>query len=170
MAEFQSSLLHLHAPDLGKYYRSTLDAVIAHMPRLKRNFKRSDFASLTVNFGPQTVCRKHRDVCNLAWGWCAVTAMGNYNYRNGGHLVLWDLGLVIEFPPGYTVLIPSASLYHSNTPITPNETRYSITQYTGGEVFRWVNNGFQMEKDVPPATADAKRQRWIDGLAMLKTW
>ncbi|KAJ8496437.1 hypothetical protein ONZ45_g12443 [Pleurotus djamor] len=170
LAEFQSSLLHKHAPDLGRYYRSTLDAVVEHHPHLKRNFKRSDFASLTVNFGPQTVCQKHRDVCNLAWGWCAITALGEYDHLKGGHLVLWDLELVIEFPPGYTVLIPSASLYHSNTPISSHETRYSITQYTGGELFRWVDNGFLMEKDVPPATAEERKQRWRDGLAMYETW
>ncbi|KAJ8474221.1 hypothetical protein ONZ45_g16025 [Pleurotus djamor] len=169
LAEFQSSLMHTHAPDLGRYYRSTLDAVIENDPRLQRNFKNSDFASLTVNFGPQTVCKKHRDVCNLAWGWCAVTALGNYDYRKGGHLVLWDFELVIEFPPGYTILIPSASVYHSNTPIAPHESRYSVTQYTGGEVFRWVKNGFQMEKDVPPSTPEEKLKRWMDGIAMLKT-
>ncbi|KAJ8457211.1 hypothetical protein ONZ45_g18402 [Pleurotus djamor] len=169
LAELQSSFLHTHAPDLGRYYRSTLDAVVAHNPRLKRNFKNSDFASLTVNFGPQTVCEKHRDVCNLAWGWCAVTALGNYDHRKGGHMVLWDFGLVIEFPPGYTILVPSASVDHSNTPIGPDETRYSVTQYTGGKVFRWVNNDFQMEKDVPPSTTEEKRKRWMDGIAMFKT-
>ncbi|KAJ7620521.1 hypothetical protein DFH06DRAFT_1010638, partial [Mycena polygramma] len=32
----------------------------------------------------------------------------------GGHLILWDLNLVIRFPPGSSIFIPSALLRHSN--------------------------------------------------------
>ncbi|KAJ8461817.1 hypothetical protein ONZ45_g18161 [Pleurotus djamor] len=163
VAGYQSSLMHCYAPKLGEYYRSTLNAVLEHNTNFRRNFRNSDFASLTVNFGPQTVCKKHRDVLNLAWGWCAVTALGNYDFRKGGHIVLWELGLVIEFPPGWTVLLPSASISHSNTPI---QHGYSVTQYTGGEVFRWVKNGFQLEKDVPSSTDSEKKRRWMNGIGM----
>jgi hypothetical protein len=80
---------------------------------------------------------------NLPFGWCAITALGNFDPTLGGHLVLWDLKLVIEFPPGSTILIPSATLRHSNVAIRQGETRYSFTQYTAGGLFRWVDNGFQ---------------------------
>ncbi|KAJ7937906.1 hypothetical protein B0H13DRAFT_1580401, partial [Mycena leptocephala] len=61
----------------------------------------------------------------------------------GGHLVLWDLKLVIRFPPGATILIPSAIVRHSNVPIRPDERRCSFTQYTAGGLFRWIRDGFK---------------------------
>jgi hypothetical protein len=66
--------------------------------------------AMTFNFGPQTVTFDHRDSGNLAFGWCAITAFGNFDPTCGGHLVLWDMKLVIEFPPGSTILIPSAMM------------------------------------------------------------
>ncbi|KAJ7791104.1 hypothetical protein B0H13DRAFT_2394385 [Mycena leptocephala] len=42
-----------------------------------------------------------------------------------------------SFPPGSTLLIPSALVQHSNVPIRAHEQRSSITQYTAGSLFRW---------------------------------
>ena len=84
---------------------------------------------------------------NLPFGWCAITALGPFDPTHGGHLVLWDLKIVIEFPPGSTILIPSATLRHSNMAIQPGEKRFSITQYTAGGLFRWVDHGFQPSED-----------------------
>lgn len=53
---------------------------------------------------------------------------------------------MIEFPPGSTILLPSAVISHSNVPIQPNETRYSWTQFSAGGLFRWVEHGFQVEE------------------------
>lgn len=73
--------------------------------------------------------------------------MGSFDYTKGGHLILWDLKLVIQFPPGSTVLIPSSVLYHSNAAIQAGERRYSFTQYSAGGLFRWADNGFQSVND-----------------------
>lgn len=43
---------------------------------------------------------------NLAFGWWAVTALGDYAYLKSGHLVLAEAQLLIEFPPGVTILLP----------------------------------------------------------------
>ncbi|KAJ7021722.1 hypothetical protein C8F04DRAFT_1273387 [Mycena alexandri] len=88
-----------------------------------------------------------RDHGNLAFGWCAITALGNYDYTKGGHLILWDCKLILEFPPGTTILIPSAAIFHSNIPIGPGERRYPFTQYTAGGIFRWIEHGFRCEED-----------------------
>jgi hypothetical protein len=64
----------------------------------------------------------------------------------GGHLILWDCKLILEFLPGCTILIPSAAIFHSNIPITSHEWRFSFTQYTAGGLFHWVEHSFQMEK------------------------
>ncbi|KAF8220175.1 hypothetical protein L208DRAFT_1183270, partial [Tricholoma matsutake] len=61
----------------------------------------------------------------------------------GGHLALWDLGIVVHFPPGSGILLPSALIQHSNTPIASHECQYSFAQYTSGGLFRWAQNGFK---------------------------
>jgi hypothetical protein len=91
----------------------------------------------------------------------------------GGHLVLRDLGIVVEFPPGSTILIPSALITHYNTPVRPNETRFSIVQYAAGGLFRWVENGFKTDaaweagasKDEAEARKSHDGQRWRGALS-----
>ncbi|KAJ7760243.1 hypothetical protein DFH07DRAFT_957619 [Mycena maculata] len=51
------------------------------------------------------------------WGWCSIVTLGNFKPDKGGHLILWDLCLIIGSPPGSTIFIPSAILRHSNVPI-----------------------------------------------------
>ncbi|KAK0225736.1 hypothetical protein IW262DRAFT_1446677 [Armillaria fumosa] len=111
------------------------------------NFANSIFSACTFNFRLKTITIKHTDSGNLPFSWCAITALGQFNPKKGGHLILWDLKLVIEFPPGSTILIPSAVLQHSNTTIGHGETRYSFMQYTAGGLFRWVDDGFQLSED-----------------------
>jgi hypothetical protein len=111
----------------------------------RRNFGSSIFACATMNFGPSVRCFRHRDSANLPFGWCAITALGDFDHKRGGHLILWDAKLVLEFPHASTILIPSATLIHSNIGTQPNEWRASFTQFTAGGNFRWVDNGFQTE-------------------------
>lgn len=92
---------------------------------------------------------------NLAFGWCAITALGDYDPTLGGHLVLWDLGIIIEFPPGSTILIPSACIKHSNISIQPHETRYSIVQYAAGDLFKWSAETFDGVKSYRYGTTSA---------------
>ncbi|KAJ7782956.1 hypothetical protein B0H16DRAFT_1658374 [Mycena metata] len=127
-----------------------------------------------------TVTLPHIDFGNLAWGWCAVTALGSFNPDRGGHLVLWDLKLVIRFPPGSTILLPSAILRHSNLKIGPNETRFSFTQFTPAGIFRWVYNDFRTDKDIHTAKSttaaeheqrrEDRTARWQAGVRMYRKW
>ena len=78
---------------------------------------------------------QHRDAANLVYGWCAITALGNFNPTRGGHLILWDMKLVVEFPPSATVLIPSSLVVHSNTRLQEGEECMSFTQYAAGGLF-----------------------------------
>ncbi|KAF8187337.1 hypothetical protein K438DRAFT_1595450, partial [Mycena galopus ATCC 62051] len=142
---------------------------------LRRNFPGSVFAACTFNFGPHAICAPHLDFANLAWGWCAITALGNFDPDVGGHLILWDLRLVIRFPPGSTILIPSAVIRHSNVPIHAHEHRCSFVQYTAGGLFRWVRNGFKTDEawvtSASPAEKAARaaedQMRWREGMKML---
>ncbi|KAJ7164846.1 hypothetical protein C8R43DRAFT_1122726 [Mycena crocata] len=174
---FANGLFKAWNPAVHALYVSTLDALtFDYNPALKHNFERkySAFAAATLNFGPRTVTLPHIDALNLAWGWCAITALGFFNPDAGGHLVLWDLKLIIRFPPGSTILIPSAILRHSNIPIQPGESRYSFTQFTAAGLFRWVDNGFKSDTtvasdirgdvDVQEDRARARQSRWVDGI------
>jgi hypothetical protein len=133
----------------------------------------SPFAAWTWNFCT-AVCRPHIDFGNLAWGWCAITALGHFDPDRGGHLILWDLKLIIRFPPGSTILLPSAIISHSNTPIQRGETRSSFVQYSAGGLFRWVDNQFMRKNDFAAQASDAEKlaqaerakTRWQDGIGM----
>jgi hypothetical protein len=86
-----------YAPALHGHYSSTMEALYKRLPHLPRNYDEftSVFAAATFNFGPWTITFPHLDFANLAWGWCAVTALGKFDPDKGGHLILWDLRLVI---------------------------------------------------------------------------
>ncbi|EKM73469.1 hypothetical protein AGABI1DRAFT_134721 [Agaricus bisporus var. burnettii JB137-S8] len=120
------------APNLHAYYRQTMDKLGNH-PKY-RNIEGagqgSVFGSMTVNYGSSVVTVPHRDHKNLAFGWCAVVA------------------LAVEFPPGSAALIPSAVLTHSNALIAPQDQRASVTFYSLGSIFRFVDNGFQTLRSV----------------------
>ncbi|KAL1750519.1 hypothetical protein FB107DRAFT_294543 [Schizophyllum commune] len=178
IAHFASDAFANWAPRLFAYYNDTMKKLFDSDHSLRRNFPRSVWACITINFGPRTVTFKHRDFGNLSFGWCAITALGDFNPDRGGDLVLWECKLIIRFPPGSTVLIPSAIINHSNTAIAEGETRYSVTQYTSGALFRWVEHGFQLdEKFYAGCTAEerraarkANRERWERGVEMFSTW
>jgi hypothetical protein len=176
LAGFASGVFATWAPKLFSYYRSYLYRLHEAYPTIHPNFTNSIWTAATFNFGPYTTCFKHRDPFNLAFGWCAITALGNFNPKLGGHLILWEMKLVIEFPPGSTILIPSATIQHSNVALQPGDTRMSFTQYTAGGLFRWVDNGFQTCEDFKAEDEEGKRvsdekakERWGMGLGLFST-
>ncbi|KAF8214943.1 hypothetical protein K438DRAFT_1561991, partial [Mycena galopus ATCC 62051] len=161
------------APLLFAFYTAQM-AALGRWKTMRRNFPGSVFAACTFNFGPCAICAPHIDSANLAWGWSAITALGDFDPDLGGHLILWDLRLVIRFPPGSTILIPSALIHHSNVPIQAHVYRSSFVQYTVGGLFRWVRNGFQTaEAWTASASAQQKAERtaedarlWDEGVKM----
>ena len=151
-------------------YVNKLGSLHACDPSLTWNFNSSIFPATTVNFGPHTVCYDHLDSANKAAGWCDITGMGSYDYKKGGHLILFDIDKIIEFPPGSHILIPSAIMRHANTPIQPHERRMGFTQYAAGGLFRWVDNGFCKSMEVGPelrAKMDAEAPTRFENLVNL---
>ncbi|KAK7057365.1 hypothetical protein R3P38DRAFT_3168888 [Favolaschia claudopus] len=154
-----------YTKDLFDFYDNTLTDVCAHDSDLLRNLSRklSVFSTATFNFGPATVTLPHIDFRNLAWGWCAITALGDFDPDLGGHLVLWDLKLIIRFPPRrhhpYPIRHPS--------PLQPG-------------LFRWVYNGFRTDKDIDKSAGTSaaeherrkkdRARRWADGIKMYSVW
>jgi hypothetical protein len=99
-------------------------------------------------------CYLHRDSQNIPFGLCAVTSAGRFNPKKGGHLVLWELGIALEFPSGSTILIPSATISHCNTAIQEGETRMSMTQCCAGGL---VQYGFNTKEDLK-CTAEGRQK------------
>ncbi len=143
-------------------------------PSLQRPFN-SIFTAVTYNLGPQVVCFPHVDFANLPFGFCAITAIGDFDPSKGGYCVLWDCKLVIEFPPGSTILILSAVLAHSNVKVVAHETCSSFAQYCAGALFRWVDHNFQAVASYHASLSEEELEeldssnegRWKLGLGLL---
>ncbi|KAJ7813109.1 hypothetical protein B0H14DRAFT_3478271 [Mycena olivaceomarginata] len=157
IASFTNSLLKCYTPDLHTFYSQTMDQIHDWNPNLMRNFSAMVFATATFNFRPQMATSTPTK---------AVTS---------SHV--WDLKLIIGFPPGSTILIPSALIRHSNTSI--REKQFSFTQYTPAGIFQFVDNGFRSEKEVNstemsteerPARVEARKIRWAEGLKMYQKY
>ncbi|KAG8902564.1 hypothetical protein FRC00_002448 [Tulasnella sp. 408] len=164
------------APDIYEDYLHCHTNIVSRNPSLDIVYpaEASDvlpFASLTANLGPRTVCYRHKDAKNrAAGGLCVVKALGPYDWRRGGHLVLHELGLIVEMRPGDVVFFPSAVISHETIPIGDDERRYSLVWYSAGGLFRWLDFGFQSLTSwgiVDPTGLDAHQNRgearWNEG-------
>jgi hypothetical protein len=135
------------------------------------------FPSCTFNVNMQSVCWPHTDQNNLAQGWCSITPLGCFDPTAGGHLVLWNFGLVVQLPPGCTALIPSGIICHSNTSLQAGEVRHSVVQYALAHLFRWVHNGCmtnkaRQEQAAPSSHADIRHEqegRWRSAVESFST-
>ncbi|KAJ7353250.1 hypothetical protein DFH08DRAFT_692418 [Mycena albidolilacea] len=105
MANFASSAFATWAPKLYRHYVDNNTCLRTRFPHLWRPFPQTVFTGAAFNFS--RVCTyKHRDICNLPFGWCAVQLLGRFDATEGGHLILWDVNLVVEFLAGSLILLP----------------------------------------------------------------
>ncbi|KAJ7737112.1 hypothetical protein B0H16DRAFT_1326103, partial [Mycena metata] len=176
LACFADRAFALWAPRLYQYCADHDNVLRIRHPELRRPFVGSIFFCAAFNFGPNVWTFRHRDVLNLAFGWCSVQALGDFDPTKGGHLVLWDLKLVIEFPPGALILLPSATVAHSNVPVADGEERVSFTQFSAGGIFRYIDNGCRTVEELAEADPEEYEHltaqmagRWKEGLALLST-
>jgi hypothetical protein len=159
------------------YMKTTMEAIKARYSddpgdssSLRRTYddKIGGYPCRSFNLGTKTVTFPHTDNCNLSHSWCSVTPLGEFDHEAGGHLVLWDFGLVVDFPAGSTILIPSSIIVHSNTQIKEDETRFSIVQYVAGGLFRWAENGYSTQ--AAAASKEGLDQqtegRWMNSVKM----
>ena len=108
---------------------------------------------------------------------CAIQSLGNFDHTKGGHLILWQLNIMLEFPPGFLALIPSATITHSNSPVSEHETRLSFTQFCPGGLLRYVDSGLRTEREFaekdPAGFAEmqeAKLRQWEERLELLTVY
>lgn len=176
IAAFGDAAFQLWAPRLYSHYREHVESMHRALPHLSRNFQRSIFSCATFNFGPNVQTFAHRDTLNLAYGWCSITALGRFDHTKGGHLVLWDARVIIEFPAGSTILVPSSAILHSNIAVQQDEERASFTQYCAGGIFRWVDNGCRTKAEFQRSdfslysrSMEDRAQGWQNGLRLFST-
>jgi hypothetical protein len=133
-------------PKVWFYHSQQLEKITSQHPELCRPFPASIYPSATYNLGPQTACLDHVDSENSAGGVCAITALGSFDPTLEGHLVLPELCIALEFPPGATVLIPSSVIAHGNTRVQGGSTRYSFTCYCAGQLISYAELGKNFNK------------------------
>ncbi|KAG6825172.1 hypothetical protein H0H92_004467 [Tricholoma furcatifolium] len=172
IANFVDATFNLWAPNLYQHYSDHVNPLFEKLPYLWRIFERCVFPTAAFNFGGNVVTKAHRDCMNSAIGWCAIIALGTFNPMKSGHAVFPDIKLIVEFPPGSVIFIPSATLTHGNLPVIDGE-RMSFTLYCSGGLFRYVDNGFrtesQLKRDDPEEYArrcKLKDTRWMEDLKL----
>ncbi|KAF7304502.1 hypothetical protein HMN09_00852800 [Mycena chlorophos] len=169
---FTYVLFALWQPELFVTYAAAQAAFSARRPHTPWPFHKSVFAACTFNL-INAATGLHLDFANLVWGWCAITALGNFNPDEGGFLIISDLKLMIRFPPGSTILLPSALLRHRNIRVRPWEMRSSFTQYSAGGIFRWLDNGGRTDKEFEATATQEEKEdraerdskRWEEGVS-----
>ncbi|KAG6915514.1 hypothetical protein DXG01_011110 [Tephrocybe rancida] len=112
---------------------------------LRRIFSRSIYPAAAFNVGPNVFTVAHRDGRNVPGRWCGIQALGRFDPTKGGHIVFPDLELVVEFPAGALILIPSATLTHANIPAQEGDSRALFTQYCSSGLFRYTECSYRTE-------------------------
>ncbi|KAJ6522122.1 hypothetical protein DFH09DRAFT_938563, partial [Mycena vulgaris] len=166
LAGFQSSGFARFAPKLWRYYVDNLRLLFEHHPGLQHNFSNSIFPAATLNLGPSVVTDSHFNFNNLMHGLCGITSAGDFDHTIGGQIYMEfdQIKVVIDFPSGSGMLVPSAFIAHGNTPIQDGETRCSLTQYAAGGLFRWIKYGFRSAKSVLASAGGADLVASFDGV------
>ncbi|KAG6826569.1 hypothetical protein H0H92_015288 [Tricholoma furcatifolium] len=184
ICKFGSEGLRIYGRRNYDYMEKTMEALREHYDNnldskrtgLRRPYDKNVgvFPCRSFNLGNHSVSYPHTDDANLAQSWCSITPLGVFDAAQEGQIILWDLGIVVDFPSGSTILIPSALILHSNAPIAENKIRYSIIQYAAAGLFRWVENGFMSEEAwLAKATSDEikehterQEKRWAEAAKM----
>lgn len=150
----------LYCPKACTEMVETLNDLRAHYPDINFPIPGSSYPAVTFNFDGHAVCNDHTDHGNATGVWCHIYTCGNFDHKRGGHIKFPALKLVVEFPSGSSVLIPSATLIHGNTPIAAGEVRYSFVQYCAGGLLRHARYRFRTEKELRELQRAGKCDDW----------
>jgi hypothetical protein len=128
---------------------------LAYDPLALYPSKASVFSAATFQFGGP---RGHTSVPGIpdrsdTGTWSILTALGTYAPFRGGHVIFWDLGLVITFPPGSSILVPAGLVRYSFVKVREHEHRYSLLQWSGAGITRWFRNGRRFDLEFAIASS-----------------
>ncbi|EIM79813.1 uncharacterized protein STEHIDRAFT_69087, partial [Stereum hirsutum FP-91666 SS1] len=176
IAHYASTAYASAAPKLFRQIDDALIELEGELPDLQRPFPQSVYPTVTFNLGDEVCTDLHHDFLNWIFSWCAIHCLGEHNFRLGGHLILWEWKIVIQFPPGTTILVPSACVAHGNTAIVDGKVRKSFTEYVPGGLLRFHRYKFRTEAQFrtedPEGWARMKKEgkaRFEEGIGMYST-
>ncbi|KAJ7278654.1 hypothetical protein C8J57DRAFT_1221496 [Mycena rebaudengoi] len=148
LAGYGNCLLQAFCPGFHIALANQMREMRAHDRRADYPCRSSLYPIATFDFGrvPWTAADTSEDCPWVAFPvnddeagtWNVLTALGKFNHHKGGHIILWDLGLVTEFPQ---------ALPFSSPVVLFGETRYSLLQRTAGGISRWLFNGRRTDLD-----------------------
>ncbi|KAJ7804828.1 hypothetical protein B0H14DRAFT_2611985 [Mycena olivaceomarginata] len=118
ITSFASFYFKLWAPQLYDYYFNYNKRLSNCFPELKCPFPKLVFSCAAFNFGSNV-----------------------WTVQAPQH----DLKLVVEFPPGTLILLPSATIAHSNIPVDTGIECILFTQFMAGGLFCYMDNGFRTQ-------------------------
>ncbi|KAJ7206969.1 hypothetical protein C8J57DRAFT_1099455, partial [Mycena rebaudengoi] len=104
------------------------------------------------------------DTLYLARSVCRVTCSGNFNATKGTHFYMKQFQLVVEFPSGSSLLIPSTPINHGNTLLQPGKDHYSMTQYAAVVLFCWAAYRYQSTKSLLSHPGGEELRDMYDGV------
>ncbi|KAJ7694249.1 hypothetical protein B0H17DRAFT_1199496 [Mycena rosella] len=120
---------------------------LEHKPRALYPSESSVFSAATFKFGGPHRCKTLGSGIPdrfQAGKWSVLTALGKYASLHGGHVIFWDLGLVVCFPSSSSILIPTGIV------------RYSFVKWARSGITRWFTNGCR--EDVEFAVKATKKE------------
>ena len=157
-------------------FSHTLRALFAEDSHLRRIYEGTVWPMLTFNYGPEFGTVAQMKINPAADGADWIMVGGNYDPKLGGHIIIWALGLIIELPPGSSIILASV-LEHASIGVRRSEKYFTVTQYAPGGLFRWVRNGFvtwDTLKERDPDRADryhkAHRTRGPNAVALFSKY
>ncbi|KAJ7431197.1 hypothetical protein B0H11DRAFT_2262220 [Mycena galericulata] len=147
ITSYQNAVLKQAAPRLWNDARRVIDAVVSNDQTLNLPMKLANegphqptaFSELEYRFSvpelPRTEPNDHPPAFR------AITSVGNYLYHEG-KLILWQLRIVLDFPPGSTFIFPAGVVRYSFTQVEKPGWQMIITQSCSAGLHGFVANGF----------------------------
>jgi hypothetical protein len=108
-------LLEHYCPTAFSALKAEKAEFLTHDARALYPSDSSVFSAATFEFGGphcRTVLETGEPDHFQAAQWSILTALGKYAPMRGSHVILWELGLVVSFPPGSSILIPSGVVHY----------------------------------------------------------
>ncbi|KAK7033758.1 hypothetical protein R3P38DRAFT_2519643, partial [Favolaschia claudopus] len=88
--------------------------------------------------------------------WAILTAIGDYRYTQGGHVIFWEFGIVVQFPPGACILLPPGLVHYSFVEVPDHHKRYSVIQWAGSGIDRYLHNRDHTDIDFAKVATEAE--------------
>ncbi|KAE9384834.1 hypothetical protein BT96DRAFT_960843 [Gymnopus androsaceus JB14] len=158
-ARFMDRGLQVFFPQIHRLLSNLHHHLSTNNPALKTIFPGVGFAACHLNLG-RARTKLHNDLKNIFFAVCGVGAFGPFNHKTGAHLIMWELGIVVEFPSGCGFLFPSATVSHANVPIGPDESRHSAAFFTSSGNLRYFHNGFMTDKEFRARASTGQLEAW----------